>query len=181
MRSGLHSSRSGAALIIILAFMVMLLGLLMAFFSRTTMQQQVSQSSSTQVSTDVLARGAVESIVGDLLQEITVGSRVTTIGTNTLYYPATNSNMVPSLSGFTPATAWTNVGLENILKVSGTNPVFSVITTNGTTNNGTVRGTTNLSTNLSYNGRSVSTARWNRSLLIGRKNPTSTAAYTHGC
>ena len=177
MRSGLHSSRSGAALIIILAFMVMLLGLLIAFFSRTTLQQQVSQSSSTQVSTDVLARGAVESIVGDLLQEITVGSRVTTIGTNTLYYPATNSNMVPSLSGFTPATAWTNVGLENILKVSGTNPVFSFITTNGT-NNGTVRGTTNLSTNLSYNGRSVSTARWNRSLLIGRQNPTSTTDCT---
>lgn len=172
-RSSCSSSQEGAALVIILAFMVMLLGLLMAFFSRTTTQQQISQASSNLSSVDVLARGAVESVIGNLLQEIAAGSRVTTVGTNTLYYPAANANMVPSISGFT-----TNVGLENLLKVSGTTPVYSVTTSNGSTSNGPVCGTASISSSASYNGRSVSTSRWNRSLLIGRKFTNSTTDYT---
>lgn len=176
MRSGIYSSRSGAALVIILAFMVMLLGLLMAFFSRTTAQQQISQASSNLSSADVLSRGAVESIVADLLQEIPAGSRVisytngSVVTTN--YYPATNASMVPSISGFA-----TNVGLENLVKVSGSSPVFSVIGTNGTTN-GPTRGSTNASSSISFNGRSVSSVRWNRSLLIGRKFTNSASDFT---
>lgn len=173
MRSGLHSSRGGAALVIILAFMVMLLGLLMAFFSRTSIQHQVSQASSNLSSVDVLARGAVESVIGDLLGEIAAGSRVTNVGTNTLYYPATNANMVPSISGFT-----TNAGLENLVKVSGPTPVFSVTNSSGASTNGPIRGTTSASSSPSLNGRSVSAARWNRSLLITRRNTNSTTDYT---
>lgn len=170
-------SKAGAALVIILAFIVILLTIVLAFISWSSLQQQVSLSSTNASSVDVLARGAVESVVGDLLQEIAAGSSVTNVVTGTvrttLYYPATNSNMVPSLSGFT-----TNAGLENIVKVSSTNPVFRVATSSGGVSNGPMRGINSASTNVSFNGRSVSPLRWNRSLLIGRKATNSATDWT---
>ena len=173
-----HHSRSGAALVIILAFMVMLLVLLLAFFSQSTLQQQISKSSASLVTADVFARGAAASIIGDLQQEIAAGSISTNVVTgtvtNTLYYPANSSNMVPSLSG---NTNMTNAGLENLLKVSGTSPVFSVTGAAGTSN-GPVRGSASTTTTASYNGRSISLARWNKPLLIARQSPASTTDFS---
>ncbi|MCE9543848.1 MAG: hypothetical protein K8R38_10105, partial [Verrucomicrobia bacterium] len=151
MKPTAHPSRSGAALVIILAFMVMLLVLLLAFFSQSTLQQQISKSSASLVTVDVFARGAAASILGDLQQEITARSIITNVVTgtvtNTLYYPLAPSNAVPALSGSTGTN-----GLQNLLKVSGTNAFAPGVA---------ARGTTDSTANSSYNDRSISAARWN--------------------
>src|SRR3989442_4756285 len=60
----------GAALMIALALVVLLTGLALAYFSRTTTDRQLAQSSYNDTSTDLLARSALDIVVGDLKQEI---------------------------------------------------------------------------------------------------------------
>ena len=60
----------GAALIIVLAFVVLVTALALAYFSRTTTDRQLAQSSYTDTSADLLARSALDIMVGSLKQEI---------------------------------------------------------------------------------------------------------------
>ena len=66
----LLSRERGAALIIVLALVVLLTGLSVAYLSRTTSDRQVAHSSFNQSSVDQLAQSAMDSIIGDLRQEI---------------------------------------------------------------------------------------------------------------
>jgi Tfp pilus assembly protein PilX len=167
----MDATERGAALIVVMVFIVMLLMLLMAFFSKSTLQQQVSKSSSTGVLVDVFAQGAVDTIVGDLKQEIADGSVVTnvvttsgtTTVTNTIYYPATNANAVPRLVGCA-----TNTNFPNLVKISTNLPFYSLTNSNGSLVTGINRATTNSTTNASANGRSISADRWNKPLLLPR-------------
>jgi hypothetical protein len=167
----MDATERGAALIVVMAFIVMLLMLLMAFFSKSTLQQQVSKSSSTGGLVDVFAQGAVDTIVGDLKQEIADGSVVTnvvttsgtTTVTNTIYYPATNVNAVPKLVGCA-----TNPLLPNLVKISTNLPFYSLTNSNGSLVTGINRATTNSTTIASANGRSISADRWNKPLLLPR-------------
>src|SRR6266542_2656652 len=59
----------GAALLIVLAFVVLLTGLAVAYFSRTTTDRQLAQSSFNDTTADLLARSALDIVVGDLKQE----------------------------------------------------------------------------------------------------------------
>jgi Tfp pilus assembly protein PilX len=61
---------AAAALIIVLAFTVLITGVVIAFFTRTTSDRQLSRSSFANTAADVLARGALEIVVGDFRQEI---------------------------------------------------------------------------------------------------------------
>jgi hypothetical protein len=67
-------SRSGAskgvALMIVLAFVVLLTGLALAYFSRAGTDRQLAQSSYNDTSADLLARSALDIVVGDFKQEI---------------------------------------------------------------------------------------------------------------
>src|SRR5213593_3251832 len=65
-----RSSNKAAALIIVLAFVVLVTGLALAYFSSTTTDRQLAQSSYTDTSTDLLARSALDIVVGDFKQEI---------------------------------------------------------------------------------------------------------------
>jgi len=191
----LHSSERGAALIIVLAFVVMLLVLLLAFFSKSTQQQQISKSSSTIDLTDIFAQGAVSTIIANLKQEIIDGSTATnftnTSGsvtvTNTVYYPTTNTNgvamnMAPQLMGCATTTITSNnpAGqLPNLVKISTNNvPFYTLTNSQGSIVYGTNIATTNSTTNASFNGRSISAARWNESLLLPLLDPTDTNTYT---
>jgi Tfp pilus assembly protein PilX len=78
----------GAALMIVLAFVVLLAGVALAYFSRTTTDRQLAQSSSTDTSAGLLARSALDIVVGTLKQEILNGG--TTV---------TRSNIQPQRSG----------------------------------------------------------------------------------
>ena len=60
----------GAALIIVLAFVVLVTVLAVTYFSRATTDRQLAQSSYNDTSADLLARSALDIVVGSLKQEI---------------------------------------------------------------------------------------------------------------
>src|SRR6478752_713018 len=72
------SASKGAALMIVLALVVLLTGLALAYMSRTTTDRQLAQSSYNDTSTDLLARSALDIVVGDFKQEIINDPRVAT-------------------------------------------------------------------------------------------------------
>ena len=83
-----QSAARGVALIIVLAFMALLTGLALAYFSHTAADRQLAQASFHDASADMLARSALDIIVGSLKREITVA------GTN-----ITQANIQPQRSG----------------------------------------------------------------------------------
>jgi hypothetical protein len=81
MRTFLRSrdaSSKGAALMIVLALVVLVTGLALAYFTRTTTDRQLAQSSYNDTSADLLARSALDIVVGDFKQEIINDPRVAT-------------------------------------------------------------------------------------------------------
>jgi hypothetical protein len=178
---GMDAAERGAALIVVLAFVAMLLVLLMAFFSKSTLQQQVSKSSVTLGLADIFAQGAIDTIIGDLKQEIFDGSVPVTNATGTdsnavttvIYYPATNLNAVPQLVGCA-----TNTNFPNLIKISTNLPFYSLMNSAGSQTAGVIRATTNSSTNSSVNGRLISSARWNKPLFLKTTNTLSAADLT---
>src|SRR5213593_22809 len=93
----------GAALIIVLAFVVLVTGVVLAYFSRATTDRQLAQSSFNDTSADLLARSALDIVVGDFKQEIANGSNPTSIGDlngniSTIYVPSDATKMVPVCS-----------------------------------------------------------------------------------
>src|SRR2546430_6837195 len=105
-----RASNKAAALIIVLAFVVLLAGLALAYFSRATTDRQLAQSSYNDTSADLLARSALDIVVGDFQQEIVNGSTATSVSGTTIYIPTSATNMVPvynptPVPGTTPAIA----------------------------------------------------------------------------
>jgi hypothetical protein len=162
----LRSSR-GSALLIVLAFVVLFTGIVVAFFSRTMADRKFSASSASQTQVELLAQGAIASILGDLKQEIADGSTVKTITTGnvttTIYTPATPANAVPALVGSNGAG-----GLENLIKRSANGlPFHSGVSASN-------RASSASTTSPSLNGRFISPARWNSPLLLPAKSATDT-------
>src|SRR6266700_7562707 len=89
----------GAALIIVLAFVVLLTGLVLAYFSRASTDRQVAQSSFNDTDAYLLARSALDIVVGDFKQEIVNGSTNIGPGGAPFYSPAPPANVVPKRSG----------------------------------------------------------------------------------
>ena len=98
LRKRVSARQRGAALIIVLAFVVLLTGLGIAYLSRTTSDRQVAHSSFNQSSVDGLAQSAMDSVIGDLRQEIVNGSTATTVSGVTIYIPTSSANMVAQRS-----------------------------------------------------------------------------------
>ena len=88
----LKDTNQGAALIIVLAFMALLTGLALAYFSHTAADRQLAQASFHDTSAELLARSALDIIVGSLKREIIVA------GTN-----VTQTNIQPQRSGDHPS------------------------------------------------------------------------------
>jgi len=180
---------SGAALIIILAFVVLLTGLIVAFFSRAMSERQVSNSSANQAKVELFAQGAMDTIVSDLKQEIAAGSMSITgsIG-SAVFIPTSPVTAVPALSGTVSGTSFP----PNLLKRSAYNQPFysgssyynlasNTVTTTGssTTSYTAPNRAVNASTSgTSQNGRFISPARWNKSLLLPKKTVTSSTDFT---
>src|SRR5216110_2567553 len=90
-----------AALIIVLAFMVLLTGLGVAYLSRSATDRQLAQASFNDTDAALLARSALDIVVGDFKQEIVTGS--TDICTNCaaaapFYSPNPPQNVLPQRS-----------------------------------------------------------------------------------
>ena len=175
-RAALGSHRKGVALVVILAFVALLTALVLAYFSYSSLQRQISSASSSQATVDVFARGAVNTILGDLRQEIAAGSTISTVAagsvTVTNYFPSTNFTAVPAMVGFSNAA-----GLENLVKISrnGSNFFPSSASYNTATYPSANRAAGVSSTNTSQNGRAISLARWNKPLLLSATAATNGA------
>ena len=139
MKTFFHSrdgASKGAALMIVLALVVLLTGLALAYFTRTTTDRQLAQSSYNDTSADLLARSALDIVVGDLKQEIINNPTIT------------RSNIQPS-----PYPIPTPSDIPNLIRYSSQNAAAS-------------RASTISSTSASANGRSISTTRWNSHYLV---------------
>ena len=175
-RSVAHRSdtKLGAALILTLACIVILTALVLIFFSHALLETQVSVASADQTAANLFARGAVDSVVGELKQEITAGSVATFSPTgsdlrdpNTIFLPATNQAMVPyRMDPAAPA---------NVLKRSAYNePFYSGSFYNTSTWPAPQWAVNFSSTNPGTGGRYISMQRWNEPLLMPTASSTST-------
>ncbi|MCX6967292.1 MAG: hypothetical protein NTZ46_05830, partial [Verrucomicrobia bacterium] len=154
-----HRFQRGVALVIVLAFVVLMTGLVVAFFSRAESNRQVAHSSANETRGELFAQGALDTIIGDLKQEIVDGSDSPVAG---VYIPKTAADAVPALVGSSGAG-----GLENLLKRSASGLAFSPASTLKRASSASTTGT-------SLDGRSISKIRWNKSLLLAKANPTTT-------
>src|SRR5216117_1917956 len=84
-----RSSNKAAALIIVLAFVVLLTGLSVAYLSRATTDRQLAHTSFDDTDADLLARSALDIVIGDFKQEIVNGSTspAPVINGTTIYIP----------------------------------------------------------------------------------------------
>jgi Tfp pilus assembly protein PilX len=100
-----RNSRSGigAALVIVLAFIVLLTAVMVIFFTQALSYRMQGNSSFNDFKSSALAQSGLETVVGDLQQEITNGSTAVTYvngaNVNYVYYPTGNTNAVPQRSG----------------------------------------------------------------------------------
>lgn len=128
----------GAALMIVLAFVVLLTGLTLAYFSRASTDRQLAHLSYNDSSADLLARTALDILVGDFKQEI-------------INNPTINrTNIQP-----TPYPSPIPTDILNLIRYSSRNATAS-------------RASNISSAAVSANGRSISTSRWNSHYLIPR-------------
>src|SRR5438046_3194605 len=91
--------KRAAALIIVLAFLVILSGLVVAYLARTGTDRQLAHGTYNETRADLLARSALDIVVGDLKQELVSGSSVTTVNAIPIYQPSPASNVLPQRSG----------------------------------------------------------------------------------
>ena len=164
----LPARRDGYALVLMLAFLVLLTGLIVAFFSRAATERQVSNSGAHKTKSDMLARSALDMIVGDFKQEIVNGS---VAGSTTAFAPNTPADMVPKQSGVPATPTGSTPPIPNLVRRSLRNdPLY-----NATPRNVSVAASAvNSTSDLSQNGRWVNLARWNSHYLIPRHNTGTT-------
>src|SRR5438067_6831218 len=108
-----NDSSKGAALVIILAFVVLLTGLALGYFSRTSTNRQLAQSSYNDTAVDVLARSALDIVVGDLKHEIINNPTVTTANIQPIRYPTIPTdipNLIRYSSQSAPASRASTIG-----------------------------------------------------------------------
>ena len=183
-----HSPRrnQGVALILVLCFVVLITGLVIAYFSRVLTTQQLANASTSTTQAEMLANSATDTILGDLKQE-TADTTVASIASTpppaalpagvTVYVPTKAIYAVPQRNVSpkpSPATASSpsvepipNLVRRSLNGDKGVTPDNYVPAPAVTS-----RASAANSATASVNGRSVSTARWNRHYLI----PTAASA-----
>ena len=158
LHKAISSRERAAALIIVLALVVLVTGLVVAYFSRATSDRPVAHSSFNQSKVDQLAQSAMDSIIGDLRQEITNGSAspAPTFGPDpfNLYVPSVSSNILPIRS---PApAAGTTPAIPNLIRRSVRSDAIPLPAMPSRAS------AVNSTTDVSANGRSITTARARR-------------------
>lgn len=142
--------QQAVVLLIVLAFLVLLTGLIVAYFSRTSTDRQLSKASSSDSLADLLARSALDIIVGDIRQEMLNGAA------------STNANIVPQRSPV--ASAGSTPAIPNLIRRSvRSDAIPAPAVASGAS-------AVNSTSDVSLNGRSVSLARWNSHYLVPKAN-----------
>lgn len=146
-------------MVITLAALLLISAILLVFFDQSTLNRQISFSSAGQYRADMVARTALDTIVGDLRNEIYYGSTNSNAGTSiTNYFPANNQTIEPAQSD--------KQGFTNLVAQSGA-------TTNlwpaaNYTAQGPDRSAPGNNTEIaSFNGHFIDKSRWNKPGLLG--------------
>lgn len=161
-------------MILVLAMLVLLVGIVLAFFSRAMASRQMADSGVGSIKAQIMARGAVEQIIGDLRQEIAAGSLAPASTDSSLYWPQTPWNSVPFPTEPTRplnVLKWSQAGkpfFDGSYQVAGES-VFALAGAFPPSQRASALPTTNPSSN----GRVISLARWNKALLLPKKDPAS--------
>jgi hypothetical protein len=156
----------GAALVIVLGFVVLITVLVLTSLTRTGADRQLAHGTFNENRADLLARGALDIVIGDIKQEIVAGSAASTVNNCTIYTPSLAANMRPMLSGTPPPAP---VASSNMVRRSvRSDPILSP----GVPSRASAVSST---TDVSLNGRFVTAARWNKHYLIPRLDASSTA------
>src|SRR6476620_9484256 len=95
----------GAALMIVLAFVVLLTGVALAFFSRASTDRQLAHSSYNDTSAELLARTALDIVVGDFKQEILNNPTITRANIQPTPYPIPTPSNIPNLIRYSSRNA----------------------------------------------------------------------------
>src|SRR5437879_2744848 len=146
----------GAALVLVLALVVLLSGLVVAYLSRTSTDRRLAKSSFEDTSADLLARSALDIVMGDFKQEIVDGST----SASPPYTPTSNANVVPMRSG-NPGT------VPNLIRCSVRSDGLVAPAVPSRASAG------NSSTYVSVNGRSLRLARRNSHYLIPTRDTSN--------
>jgi type II secretory pathway pseudopilin PulG len=162
--------QQGVAIVIVLAFVVLLSGVILSVFMRSSSARKISQSNAGSVKTELLAQSAVDTVLGDLRQEIFAGS-------TPIVAPATEKTVA-----YAPSTAATAVpfraashdSLPNLLKRSAKDQPFFGASGYDTANfPPSNRAAGPATTEPSADGRWISLARWNKPLLLPKQAPAN--------
>lgn len=153
-----------SALVFVLAAVALMSVLVLAFFTHATLSRQTSFSSGGMARANAIALSGMDTIIGDLLSEISAGSSVRTTNGISIYLPITNLSVAPYRVG--------DQGLPNLLKQSTS---FSNIWAGSSyAKQGPVRAAAGNSTlNSSANGRKINVVRWNAHYLLGETVSTN--------
>ncbi|XHR31246.1 MAG: hypothetical protein ACFUZC_11970 [Chthoniobacteraceae bacterium] len=147
-------------MVITLTMLALITGILLAFFIQSMLSRQVSFSSAGHYRADNLAQTAIDTIVGDLRNEIVAGSSAFTTGTNTLYIPASNLTAVPCREA--------DQGFQNLVKQSSALKPFWSGGDYGIGVTPPIRAASDNNTQTkSANGRYIKPNQWNRPGLLG--------------
>jgi len=163
-----RSSNKAAALIVVLAFVVLLTGLGVAYLSRATTDRQLAHTSFHDTDADVLARSALDIVIGDFRQEIKNGSSLS----GNVWRPSSPANVVPMYKP-TP-TPGTTPAIPNLIRLSVRSepPLWpDAVTGPAVGSRASAVNSTNPA-DVSANGRSVSLARWNSHYMVPKANTT---------
>ena len=163
-----RSSNKAAALIIVLAFVVLLTGLSVAYLSRSTTDRQLAHTSFHDTGADLLARSALDIVVGDFKQEIVKGSTFSA----PVWVPTSAANVVPMYNP-TP-TPGTTPAIPNLIRRSVRSEGVlwpDLVTGPAVGSRASAVNSTNPA-DVSANGRSVSLARWNSHYMVRKANTT---------
>jgi hypothetical protein len=136
--------------------------LIIAFVTIMQLDRTTTASYSQALKADQLARGGLQLIVGQLQNEMGKdASPDLTYPGNPLYTNVGSTNIMPQMVG-------TNSAMPNLVKTSTNAPFFT-----GTLLTGALAASGVSSTATSYNGRSISTARWNQAYMGNFPNNAS--------
>jgi hypothetical protein len=148
-----HASQRSFALVITLAMVAIATILLILFVTAMSLDRSASSSYSQSVKAQEIGLGGLHLVVGQLQAEMYKDASPDTNNSSTAVAIFTNV----SPYNIAPQANVTNSALPIMVKMS-TNIAFY----SGTNSTSTLLATTNSTTTSSYNGRSVSTTRWNQ-------------------
>ena len=181
------SSRDGVALVLVLAFIVLTSILVISFITFSSSNHSSTSSYAKAIQAQEIAQGGLQDILNDLHQEIVAGSTSYAVGSTTIYVPTANYTAAPQRLGYN-LTAWGNdvnspasddlsPSLVRVSRASQTGTktdLYPPMTNSYFTSSSIPLNRASSASTLtpSLNGRYVSFARWNKSLMLA---PTTVA------